>query len=81
MGLNAVGFVGRADMRVRDLARLGKQGYEAELRRWVQGEVGRLPAATLADPFKQISHTHTNRQALMEKHIYSVYLILKILMC
>jgi hypothetical protein len=49
VGLDADGFVGRADLRARDLGRLGKQGYEAELKRWVEDEVARLPCATLAD--------------------------------
>jgi hypothetical protein len=49
VGLDAQGFIGRADVRARDLARLGKQGFETELKRWVEDEVGRLPTATLAD--------------------------------
>ena len=49
MGLDAQGFIGRADVRARDLARLGKQGFEAELKRWVEDEIGRLSGATLAD--------------------------------
>lgn len=49
IGLDAEGFIGRADVRARDLARLGKQGFEAELKRWVEDEIGRLGGATLAD--------------------------------
>lgn len=49
VGLDAAGFLNRADMRARDLGRLGKQGYEAQLKRWVSDEIGRLPQATLAD--------------------------------
>jgi hypothetical protein len=49
LGLDSAGFLGRADMRARDLGRLGKQGYEAQLKRWVEDEIARLPVATLAD--------------------------------
>jgi hypothetical protein len=49
LNLDSAGFFGRSDVGAVDLGRLGRQGLEAELRRWVEGEVARLPDPTLAE--------------------------------
>ncbi len=51
LGLDSAGFFSRSDLGAVDLGRLGRQGLEAELRRWVEGEVARLPDPTLAEVF------------------------------
>ena len=51
LGLDAESFLARSEVKATDLGRLGRQGLEAELRRWVEGEVVRLADATLADVF------------------------------
>jgi hypothetical protein len=66
VGLDAQGFIGRADVRARDLARLGKQGFETELKRWVEDEVGRLPTATLADALGGFARDHDTIMPLVE---------------